>query len=64
MVYRWLDDDLLVILHKHVDGHTDTFYDARYIGEPLALYLPLMVVINPSDGGGPQFLGHYGVAEE
>ena len=64
MIDGWLDNHFLILLHKHVDSHTDALHDARYIGEPLTLDVPLVVVLNPLSDAGPQRIWHHRVAKE
>ena len=64
MIDGRLDNHLLVLLHKDVDGHADALHDARDIGEPFALHLPLVMVVNPLDDAGPQLIGHHCIAKE
>ena len=64
MIYRSLNDDLFILFHKYIDSHAYTFYYSWDIGEPLKLYIPLMVVGYPLNYSSPQFIGHYGISKQ
>ena len=59
-----LDDDLVARLGEDVHHHADALHDAGYVGEPFALYVPLMVVFQPLLHGGPIVFWLHSVAEE
>ena len=64
MVDWRLDDDLLARSEKHVEGHTNTLYDARNKAEPFACGLPTMACGNPFHHRRPILLRLHGIAEE
>ena len=64
MVYRRLDDYLLVGLAEHVDNEAYALDDARNESHPFAVDIPLMMVGNPSGHRRPEVGRHIGVSVE
>ena len=64
MIYWWLNDYFLIILDKYINGHTYALNNTWNIGEPLALYLPLVMIFNPLDNGSPEFIWYHGVTKQ
>ena len=64
MVYWRLDYYLLVGLAEHVDDESYTLDDARNESHPISLYIPLVVVGNPSGHRRPEVGRHIGISVE
>ena len=64
MVYRWLDDDLLVFMGENVDHHADALDDARDKLDPLTLHVPLMMAVYPVDDARQEIFRLHGIAEK
>ena len=64
VIHRRLNDNLLVLLHEHVDDEADALHDARYEAHPLLVDAPLMVVLNPFSHRLPVVARQYRVAEQ
>ena len=62
VVDGWLHDHLLILLQEEVDDHADALHDARDVGQPLTLHLPLVVLFNPLLHRWPILLGLHRVA--
>ena len=64
MIYRRLDDNLLVRLRKHIDNHTDTLYDTRDVTKPLTFHFPSVMRFYPVDNRRPQVLRILAISQD
>ena len=64
VIYRGLDDDFLVFLHKDIDSHAYALHYTGDICHPLLARTPLVMLLNPLCDMLPIVFRHHGISEE